>query len=131
MTRKVTRTGSLGCAIFCALVCLSCGSGPSSPPSGGINRKGPVNMLCYTSPDRPTVVMSAVFPITTVTPERMMEEPWAKDFRVYVGQVGGNEIGQSVTCDQVSSKDAAKEKADELRKEGHDVKQTNWTYLGG
>ena len=88
-------------------------------------------MLCYTSPDRPAVVMSAVFPITTVTPERMLEEPWAKDFRVYVGQVGGNEMGQSVTCDQVGSKDAAKEKADELRKQGHDVEQTNWIYLGG
>jgi hypothetical protein len=67
-------------------------------------------LASITSPDRPTVVISAVFPITTVTPERMLEEPWAKDFRVYVGQAGGNEMGQSVTCDQVSSKDAAKRK---------------------
>jgi len=88
-------------------------------------------MLCFTTPERPTVVVSAVFPITTVTPERMLEEPWAQEFRRYVGQVGGNEMGVSVTCSQVSSKDAAKAKANELRKQGHDVKETNWIYVGG
>jgi hypothetical protein len=34
----------------------------------------------------------------------------------------------SVTCDQVTSTDAEKEKADELRKQGHTVVETGWTY---
>jgi hypothetical protein len=40
----------------------------------------------------------------------------------------GNEGAISVTCDQVTSKDAEKEKADELRKQGHTVVETGWTY---
>jgi len=57
----------------------------------------------------------------------MLEEPWAKDFRTYVGQ-SGNEGDISVTCTQVASKDAVKDKADELRKQGHQVVETSWTY---
>jgi len=57
----------------------------------------------------------------------MVEEPWSADFRRYLGQ-SGNEGGISVTCDQVTSKDAEKEKADELRKQGHTVVETGWTY---
>jgi hypothetical protein len=60
----------------------------------------------------------------------MVEEPWAADFRRYLGQ-SGNEGGISVTCDQVASKGAEKDKADELRKQGHQVIETNWAYAGG
>ena len=84
-------------------------------------------MLCFTSPTVQVVRFSAVFPIKTVSPEIMLEEPWAKDFRTYVGQ-SGNEGDISVTCTQVTSKDAAKDKADQLRKQGHQVVETGWTY---
>jgi len=60
----------------------------------------------------------------------MLEEPWAQDFRRYIGQ-SGNEGGINVTCSQVTSKDAEKDKADELRKQGHQVVETNWAYAGG
>jgi hypothetical protein len=87
-------------------------------------------MLCFTSPTTPVVRISAVFPIKTADPTTMVEEPWSADFRRYIGQ-SGNEGGISVTCSQVSSKDAEKEKADELRKQGHQVIETGWTYAGG
>jgi hypothetical protein len=87
-------------------------------------------MLCYTSPNAQVVRISAVFPIKTADPTTMMEEPWAKDFRTYIGQ-SGNEGGISVTCDQVTSKSAEKDKADALRKQGHQVIETNWAYAGG
>jgi hypothetical protein len=60
----------------------------------------------------------------------MVEEPWAADFRRYIGQ-SGNEGGISVTCDQVTSSSAEKDKADDLRKQGHQVVETGWTYAGG
>ena len=69
-------------------------------------------MLCFSSPDARKVVLSAVFPVKTHPPERMIEEPWAKDFRRYIGQ-SGNEGGISVTCTQVTSSDAETKKADE------------------
>ena len=119
---------SLAFALSCSLVCLSCGSG-GSPQSSNLSgsARGPVNMLCFTSPTVQVVRLSAVFPIKTVSPEIMLEEPWAKDFRTYVGQ-SGNEGDISVTCTQVVSKDAVKDKADELRKQGHQVVETGWTY---
>ena len=60
----------------------------------------------------------------------MIEEPWAKDFRRYIGQ-SGNEGGISVTCTQVTSSDAQRNKAEELRKEGHEVVEAKWSYAGG
>jgi hypothetical protein len=88
------------------------------------------DMLCFTSPDTRKVVVSSVFPVKTSPPERLIEEPWAQDFRRYIGQ-SGNEGGISVTCSQVSAKDAEKIKADELRKQGHEVIETKWSYAGG
>ena len=87
-------------------------------------------MLCFTSPDTRKVVVSSVFPVKTYPPERMIEEPWAKDFRRYIGQ-SGNEGGINVTCSQVSASNAQKIKADELRKQGHEVVETKWSYAGG
>jgi hypothetical protein len=87
-------------------------------------------MLCFTSPDSRKVVLSSVFPVRTYPPERMIEEPWAKDFRRYVGQ-SGNEGGINVTCNQVSSSNAEKDKAEELRKQGHEVVEAKWSYAGG
>jgi hypothetical protein len=88
------------------------------------------DMLCFTSPDSRKVVVSSVFPVRTYPPERMIEEPWAKDFRRYLGQ-SGNEGGINVTCSPVGSSDAQKTKADELRKQGHEVVETKWSYAGG
>lgn len=87
-------------------------------------------MLCFTSPDSRKIVVSSVFPVRTYPPERMIEEPWAKDFRRYIGQ-SGNEGGISVACVPVSSSDAEKTKAEELRKQGHEVVETKWSYAGG
>jgi hypothetical protein len=84
-------------------------------------------MLCYSSPTTQVVRISAVFPIKTHDATTMVEEPWSADFRRYLAQ-SGNEGAISVTCDQVTSTDAEKEKADELRKQGHTVVETGWTY---
>jgi len=87
-------------------------------------------MLCFTSPTAQAVRISGVFPIKTTDPTTMVEEPWAKDFRRYIAQ-SGNEGGISVACSQVTSKDAERDNADELRKQGHQVFETGWTYAGG
>ena len=122
-----------GIALICTALCASCNSSQSSSQTGshsGSSRSGTANMLCFTSPDSRKVVVSSVFPVRTYPPERMIEEPWAKDFRRYVGQ-SGNEGGISVTCTAVSASDSEKIKADELRKQGHEVVETHWSYAGG
>lgn len=124
---RFIRLAGLAVAFSSIFFCLSCNSGPSSQSSSSSGANGPVNMLCFTSPTLPAVRMSAVFPIKTVSPTIMLEEPWAKDFRRYIGQ-SGNEGGINVTCNQVASKDALKDKADELRKQGHQVVETGWSY---
>lgn len=123
----------LGIALFCVAFSASCGSDHHSTAIGGASRSaraGTVDMLCFTSPDSRKVVVSAVFPVKTYPPERMIEEPWAKDFRRYVGQ-SGNEGGISVTCGQVDSSDASHIKADQLREQGHEVVETKWAYARG
>ena len=127
---RFIRLSGLGLALSSTLLCASCGSGPSSQSSGTSGAKGPVEMLCFTSPTAQIVRLSAVFPIHTADPTTMLEEPWAKDFRRYIGQ-SGDEGGINVTCSQVPSTDAEKAKADELRKQGHQVVETGWAYAGG
>lgn len=122
---RIIRLLVVSFALSSALLCVSCRSGSSSPsPSSSA---GPINFLCYSSPTAQIVRLSAVFPIKTHDSTTMVEEPWAADFRRYLGQ-SGDEGGISVTCDQVTSKDAEKDKADELRKQGHTVVETGWTY---
>ena len=122
---RIIRLSGASLALSSALLCVSCRSGSSSPsPSSSA---GAINILCYSSPTTQVVRISAVFPIKTHDATTMVEEPWAADFRRYLGQ-SGNEGAISVTCDQVTSKDAEKEKADELRKQGHTVVETGWTY---
>jgi hypothetical protein len=130
---KIAGIAELWVGVFCAALCASCSGGQSSnaPSSAGErNHSGSANMLCFTSADTRKVVVSSVFPVKTYPPERMIEEPWAKDFRRYIGQ-SGNEGGISVTCSQVTSSDAATAKAEELRKQGHEVVETQWSYAGG
>ena len=114
-------------------LCASCNSSQTSTQTGGASgstRSGTANMLCFTSPDTRKIVVSSVFAVRTYPPERMIEEPWAKDFRRYIGQ-SGNEGGINVTCSQVSAGNAQKIKADELRRQGHEVVETKWSYAGG
>lgn len=118
---------------FCMTLCASCGSSHDSKAIQNVSgsaRSGTADMLCFTSPDSHKVVLSRVFAVKTYPPERMMEEPWSHEFRRYIGQ-SGNEGGINVTCAQVGSSDAAKIKADELRKLGHEVVETKWSYAGG
>jgi hypothetical protein len=127
---KFIRLSGLGLALSSTFLGASCGSGRSSESSSSSGTRGPVYMLCFTSPTLPVVRVSGVFQIKTVSPTIMLEEPWSADFRRYVRQTG-NEGGISVTCSQVTSQDAEKDKAAELRKQGHQVIETGWKYIGG
>lgn len=136
-TAKTIANRSIGSsawvAVFCVVLCASCGSRQSSSASGNGgtgSQSNMVSMLCFTSPDAQKVVISSVFAVKTYPPERMLEEPWAQDFRRYIGQ-SGNEGGINVTCNPVTSSDAEKDKAEQLRKQGHDVVETKWSYAGG
>ncbi len=126
----VLRTAAV--AVSCLAACAACGHGTPSGASGaGAGRHAAtVNMLCFTSPDSRKVVVSAVFPVRPYPPERMIEQPWAQDFRRYIGQ-SGNAGGISVTCLEASAGDAAKVKAAQLRSQGHEVVETQWSYAGG
>jgi hypothetical protein len=130
---KYAGFSGFGIALFCVTLCASCNSSQSSSHAespAGSKRSGTADMLCLTSTDTRKIVVSSVFPVRTYPPERMIEEPWAKDFRRYIGQ-SGNEGGINVTCIQVGSSDAQKIKADELRRQGHEVVETKWSYAGG
>lgn len=131
--RNVLKDATQPCGLWATVVltafCAACGSSQSSSTSGS-SHSSTVDMLCFTATDSRKIVISSVFPVRTSPPERMLEEPWAKDFRRYIGQ-SGNEGGISVTCTQVTSSDAQKAKAEELRKQGHEVVETKWSYAGG
>ena len=129
---KYAGVAGFGTALFCIALCASCDSShhSASGSAAGSTRSGMVDMLCFTSPDTRKVVVSSVFPVKTYPPERMIEEPWAKDFRRYIGQ-SGNEGGINVTCTPADSSDAAQITADKLRKQGHEVVETKWAYAGG
>jgi hypothetical protein len=133
IVNRVAGIAQLWVGVFCSALCASCGGGQSSSAAssaGARSHADIANMLCFTSADTRKVVVSSVFPVKTYPPERMIEEPWAKDFRRYIGQ-SGNAGGISVTCSQASSDDAARRKVEELRKQGHEVVETQWSYAGG
>lgn len=133
IVNKFTGIYVLGISFVCMALCASCGSSPNSTQTGSPARNphsGTADMLCFTSPDARKVVVSGVFPVKTYPPERMIEAPWAQDFRRYIGQ-SGSEGGINVTCSAVQSSDAARVKAEELRKQGHEVVETKWSYAGG
>jgi hypothetical protein len=90
-------------------------------------------MICYTQSNAHGVTVSSVFHVPPVDQVTMLEEPWAKDFRRYVGQ-SGDEGAISVSCSQVDPKNpdaALKDKIDAWRKQGIPVAQVNWKYAGG
>lgn len=120
-------------AISSALVCVGCRSDStaSSPASSG--SAAGTYMFCYTNSPSHGVTVSAVFRLPSVDQVTMLEEPWAKDFRRYVGE-SGDAGAISVACDQVdprNSDTAVKAKIDAWRKQGTPVAQVNWKYAGG
>ncbi|MDP9012439.1 MAG: hypothetical protein M3O41_07240 [Pseudomonadota bacterium] len=42
-----------------------------------------------------------------------------------------NGTSDRITCSQVTSSDAERSKAEELRKQGHEVVETQWSFAGG
>jgi hypothetical protein len=133
--KRLMRQAALPLAFSFAVVCVSCGGGSSnqpSPASSASSRNG-TYMICYTTSNAHGVTVSAVFHVPPVDQVTMLEEPWAKDFRRYVGQ-SGDEGAISVTCSQVDPKNpdaALKDKIDAWRKQGIPVAQVNWKYAGG
>jgi len=120
-------------ALSCLGLCVSCGSGGSSEAPPALAPHTATFMICFSSPEAQVVRLSAVFQVKPSDQVEVMEEPWAKDFRRYIGQ-SGDAGGISVTCTPVSSKDpqgALKDKTDALTKAGHKVVATGWKYAGG
>jgi hypothetical protein len=133
--RRPLSQSALPLAFSFALACVSCGGSSSSQPSSAStagSRNGSY-MVCYTQSNAHGVTVSSVFHVPPVDQVTMLEEPWAKDFRRYVGQ-SGDEGAISVTCSQVDPKNpdaALKDKIDAWRKQGIPVAQVNWKYAGG
>jgi ABC-type phosphate transport system substrate-binding protein len=132
--RRFTTPAVLILAFPLVLVCISCGSNSSSTSSSSSSAAASGEyFVCYTSSNAHGITISAVFRVPPVDQVTMLEEPWAKDFRRYVGQ-SGDEGGISVTCSQVDPKNpdaALKDKIDAWRKQGIPVAQVNWKYAGG
>lgn len=118
-----------------ALVCSGCHS-PSatsgSSSSAAADSSNGTYMFCYTSSNAHGITVSSVFHVPPADQVTMFEEPWAKDFRTYVGQ-SGDEGALSATCVAVDPKNpdaAVKDKIDGWHKQGIPVKQVNWKYAG-
>jgi hypothetical protein len=130
----LTRQAAFALVVSYALACVSCGNSSSSQPSSASSsRNSGTYMICYTESNAHGVTVSAVFHVPPVDQVTMLEEPWAKDFRRYVGQ-SGDEGAVSVSCVPVDPKNpdsALKDKIDAWRKQGVPVSQVNWKYAGG
>jgi hypothetical protein len=129
---------NLRLAVSLGLACVSCSSGISNPSSSGVSAASSAHrsgtyMICYAESNAHGITVSSIFQVPPVDQVTVLEEPWAKDFRRYVGQ-SGSEGGISVTCTQVDPKNpeaALKNKIDAWRKQGIQVGQTKWKYAGG
>lgn len=117
-----------------AVACVSCGGNSSTqPPSASSASANGTYMICYTGSNAHGVTVSSVFHVPPVDQVTMLEEPWAKDFRRYIGQ-SGDEGSISVSCAPVDPKNpdaALKDKIAAWQKQGVPVKQVNWKYAGG
>lgn len=116
--------------------CISCSSNTANSPAAlaasSPGRNG-AYMICYTTSQAHGITVSSVFHVPSADQVTMLEEPWAKDFRSYVGE-SGDRGAISVTCAQVDPKNAeaeTKAKIDAWRKQGIQVVQVNWKYAGG
>ncbi len=133
----ILRHAALPLMFALALVCFACGgsssSTSSSAPSASSSSRNGTYMICYTESNAHGISVSQVFHVPPVDQVTMLEEPWAKDFRRYIGQ-SGTEGGISVRCVPVDPKNpdaALKDKIDAWKKQGIPVGQTNWKYAGG
>ena len=116
-----------------ALACAGCHGSSSAPSAASSSANNGSYAFCYTTSPSHGITVSAVFRLPSVDQVTMLEEPWAKDFRRYVGE-SGDAGAISVACDQVdlSNSDAAvKAKIDAWRKQGIPVAQVSWKYAGG
>jgi hypothetical protein len=117
------------------VACISCSSNTASSPANfaaSSTGRNDAYMICYTSSNAHGITVSSVFHMPPVDQVTMLEEPWAKDFRRYVGQ-SGDAGALSVTCTQVDPKNpdaALKDKIDAWHKQGITVKRVNWKYAG-
>ena len=119
-------------AVF-VIACVSCGGSSSTQPSSASSAAAGTYMICYTESNAHGVTVSSVFHVPPADQVTMLEEPWAKDFRRYIGQ-SGDEGGISVSCAPVDPKNpdaALKDKIAAWQKQGVPVKQVNWKYAGG
>ena len=120
-------------AALTVLACVSCGnSSPSSSATAAATVSGEY-FVCYTSSNAHGITVSSVFHVPPVDNVTMLEEPWGKDFRRFIGQ-SGEEGGISVSCDQVDPKSAdatLKAKIDAWTQQGLKVNRTMWKYAGG
>jgi hypothetical protein len=132
--KRLMRQAALVLTFSFVLACISCGSNSSTRSSSAASSSSSgTYMVCYTTSTAHGITVSSVFHVPPADQVTMLEEPWAKDFRRYVGQ-SGDEGGISVTCTQVDPKNpegALKEKIDAWGKQGIQVKQINWKYAGG
>jgi hypothetical protein len=126
---------SLWLMVSLGVACISCSSNTANLPAAfaasSTGRNG-AYMICYTSSKAHGITVSSVFHVPPVDQVTMLEEPWAKDFRRYVGQ-SGDAGALSVTCTQVDPKNpeaALKEKIDAWQKQGVRVARVNWKYAG-
>jgi len=133
--KKLIGQATLPLVFSFVLICVSCGGGSSNRPSStsSAGTRNGTYMICYTTSNAHGITVSSVFHVPPVDQVTMLEEPWAKDFRRYVGQ-SGDEGGISVTCVPVDPKNpeaALKDKIEAWRKQGIQVGQTKWKYAGG
>ncbi len=118
---------------FSVLVCISCGSHSSSTSSSSSAAANGEYFVCYTSSNAHGITVSSVFHVPPVDNVTMLEEPWGKDFRRFIGE-SGDEGGRSVSCTQVDPQNpeaALQDKIDAWTKQGLKVNRTTWKYAGG
>ena len=132
--KRLSGSAAGALAILLSVVLVSCsGSSSGTPSSASSDSHNGAYMICYTESNAHGVTVSSVFHIPPADQVTMLEEPWAKDFRRYIGQ-SGDEGGIGVSCTPVDPKNpdaALKDKIDAWRKQGVQVKQVNWKYAGG
>jgi hypothetical protein len=115
------------------IACVSCGGSSTTQPSSASSAAVGTYMICYTESNAHGVSVSSVFHVPPADQVTMLEEPWAKDFRRFIGQ-SGDEGGISVSCTPVDPRNpdaALKDKIAAWQKQGIQVKQVNWKYAGG
>lgn len=130
---RLTSAGALVSMLSIAMACASCGSSSRTPSSAPSDNRNGAYMICYTDSNAHGITVSAVFHVPAADQVTMLEEPWAKDFRRYVGQ-SGSEGGISVSCVRVDPHNPAaalKDQIEAWKKQGIPVGQTSWKYAGG